>query len=53
MKRPEQLDADALWLLLGKYANEVGEAEGVLFTRDRDVMLAADQYYKEYLKNDD
>ena len=46
MKRPEHLSADDLWELLGEYANDVGQAEGVLFTNNEYVRLAADQYYK-------
>lgn len=51
MKRPEHLTADDLWRLLGYYANEVGFAEGVLFTDNQYVVLAADQWYDEMGEN--
>lgn len=48
MKRPEELSADYLWRLLGEYASTVGDAEGVLFTDDKWVIMACDQYEEEH-----
>lgn len=50
MKRPEELSADYLWRLLGEYASTVADAEGVLFTDDKWVIMACDQYEKEQKK---
>lgn len=47
MTRPEHLTADDLWRLIGYYANQVGDAEGVLFTDNQYVTLAANQWYDE------
>lgn len=49
MNRPEQLTADDLWRLLGYYATVVGYAEGILFTDNQYVVLAADQWSDEML----
>jgi len=38
--RPDQLTADDLWDILGEYAYEVGEANGVLFSDNEWVRLA-------------
>ena len=47
MNRPEHLTADELWRLLGYYATQVAEAEGILFTDNQYVALACDQWYQE------
>lgn len=56
MCRPSELSADDLWRLLGCYATTVGCAEGVLFTDNRYVIEAADQWGDEmghdYLNED-
>lgn len=51
MKRPEELSADDLWRLLGHYATVVGYSEGVLFSSNRYVVLAADQWGEEMGEN--
>ena len=46
--RPKELDADTLWTLLAWYANRVGYCEGILFTDNKHVVLAADQWVDTY-----
>ena len=48
IKRPEELDADTLWKLLGWYADGVGQCEGVYFTSNKYVLMAADQWVDKY-----
>jgi len=44
MRCPEHLTKDELWRILGEYASDVGDAEGVLFTDNPYVKEACDQY---------
>ena len=48
MKRPEELDADTLWQLLGWYASTVVTCEGLLFTDNKFVVLAVDQWDEDH-----
>ena len=48
VKCPEELTAQQVWEVLAEYANNVGDAEGVLFSSNKYVVLAADQYYAQY-----
>ena len=46
MTRPEELTADMLWELLGEYADAVASCEGILFSNNKYVVMAFDQYYE-------
>ena len=51
MDKPTELDSEKLWEILGAYAHNVSEWEGVLFLEGLDaptkryVEIAANQYY--------
>lgn len=47
MKRPPKLTANDLWKLLGEYAFDVGECEGVLFTDNPHILEAEKQFREE------
>ena len=44
MKCPNELTREEVWALLGEYASDVGMANGILFSDNRYVEMAADQY---------
>jgi hypothetical protein len=44
MKCPDNLTREDVWRLLGEYASDVGDAEGILFSDDPYVNEACDQY---------
>ena len=44
VKCPEKLTAQQVWEILAEYADDVGRAEGILFSDNEYVILAADQY---------
>ena len=52
MKRPEELDADTLWKILGEYTREVQDAEGISFASglqyEEMIHLAGDQFWDTY-----
>ena len=47
MKCPDNLTREDVWRILGEYANDVGFAEGVLFSDNPYVVEACDQFYEE------
>jgi len=44
MKCPDELTREALWALLGEYASDVADANGILFSDNRYVEMACDQH---------
>ena len=47
MKCPDELTREALWALLGEYASDVGDANGILFSENPYVEMACYQHYED------